>query len=335
MAKKAVPTHDRAELLAKYEASATLYGRVAEAVASVLGRTLPLKAVVATTARVKDFDSFYEKANRLVDGSFKYPDPMREIRDLVGLRVVVIAQRHVGEVCELIRKSLDVVEEEDKAAKLLQSGQLGYESYHLICRLGDKRAGLAEYEGLCGCLCEIQVRTALQHAWAENEHRIQYKKSKEPELTKRFLRLAAAVSAADEEFDRIYEINEKLEANAKAAEGEAAADVDDAEDEQSSGNDSVLSQVSRLFGKRPSQLLSERRFTEAIQVYDRFIALQPNQVSHYVGRSKARALSGDIDGGLADKARAEELAPEHHSTRALHRFFERLMRDIEEAGTPG
>lgn len=198
-----VPTHSRQELLATYESNIRLYQGVEAAVISILDRVLPGKVVVATSSRIKDFDSFYEKANRLDNRDLKYPVPFDQINDIVGIRIVVIAQRNVAEVCKTIKETIEFTEEEDKAAKLLEKGQLGYESYHLICRLGKDRTKLKEYIDLCDQLFEIQVRTALQHAWAENEHRIQYKKAKNPELQKRFLRLAAAISSADEEFDRI------------------------------------------------------------------------------------------------------------------------------------
>lgn len=336
MAKKqddTVTTHGRQALLDAFHQNSSLYENALAAALSILARVLPSKVVVAITSRVKDFDSFYEKSNRLFEGKLKYKQPFEQISDLVGIRIVVIAQRNIKEICGCVRNALDVIEEEDKAAELLKTGQLGYESYHLICRLGIGRANLDEYRGLCTQPFEIQVRTALQHAWAENEHRIQYKKSKNPELQKRFLRLAAAISSADEEFDRIYEINEQLQINAKAAEAEDMHEAPDDPGESAEDNDAGLSQVSLLFGKKPSELLAEGRPAEAIQVYDRFISLQPNQITHYVGRAKARALEGDIDGGLADLDIAKAKAPDHQATKALQRFFTRLLKDVEDDAT--
>jgi len=298
---------------------------------SILDRVLPNKVVVTINSRIKDFDSFYEKANKQVDGKLKYTSPFEQISDLVGIRIVVIAQRNVAEVRDAIRDALDAFDEEDKAAELLKKGQLGYESYHFLCRLGNNRATLREYVGLCDQPFEIQVRTALQHAWAENEHRIQYKKSKNPELQKRFLRLAAAISSADEEFDRIYEINEQLQKNAIEADAEAVGTAMEEAVDPLVENDLQLSQISLLFGKRPSELLAENRPSEAIQVYDRFIDVQPNQVTHYVGRAKARALAGDIEAGLADLAVADNMAPQHQATKALHRFFDKLLTNVDGA----
>ena len=322
-------THARQEMTDEFAINLPRYEATKAAVTSILDRVLPPKVVVAISHRIKEFGSFYEKSNQQVDGRLKYATPFEQILDMIGIRIVVIAQRNVAEVCDAVRGALEVFEEQDKAAELLKKGQLGYESYHLLCRLGEGRAELREYAGLCDQPFEIQVRTALQHAWAENEHRIQYKRSKDPELQKRFLRLAAAISSADEEFDRIYEINERLQSNVEAAEAEiSGADIETGPDALLD-NDGRLAQVSLLFGKRPSELLAENRPSEAIQVYDRFIDLQPNQVTHYVGRAKARALAGDIEGGLADLATAEAKGPEHQATRALQRFFAKLLRNLE------
>ncbi|MBY0304988.1 MAG: RelA/SpoT domain-containing protein [Sphingomonas sp.] len=332
--KNSIATHARQNLFDEFTRNMPRYQATLAAALSILDRVLPPKVVVAINHRVKDFGSFYEKANKQVDGELKYTKPFEQILDLVGIRIVVIAQRNVAEVRDVIRDALDAFEEEDKAAELLKTGQLGYESYHFLCRLGKERAAFREYAGLCDQPFEIQVRTALQHAWAENEHRIQYKKSKNPELRKRFLRLAAAISSADEEFDRIYEINEQLQSNAEAAEAEISGAEIEAAADSSVQNDLQLSEVSLLFGKRPSELLAENRPSEAIQVYDRFIDIQPNQVTHYVGRAKARALAGDIEGGLADLAVAKAKSPEHQATKALQRFFDRLLKNVDGQTPP-
>ena len=42
-------------------------------------------------------------------------------------------------------------------------------------RLGSNRRKLSEYKKFDGLVAEIQIRTVLQHAWAEIEHDIRYK----------------------------------------------------------------------------------------------------------------------------------------------------------------
>ena len=58
---------------------------------------------------------------------------------------------------------------------LLASDQIGYRSVHFVCDLGAQRSGLPEFKDLGGLKFEIQVRTVLQHAWAELAHDRNYK----------------------------------------------------------------------------------------------------------------------------------------------------------------
>jgi putative GTP pyrophosphokinase len=312
--------HSKDVLLAEYQSLKPTLEALCPAVAGVLSRILPGRFVVATSHRVKKFDSFYEKANKVRDERLRYDEPLKQITDLVGFRVVVIARRNVDQVCELTRQNFEVLEEENKADRLLSEGRLGYESHHLIVRLGQKRTQLGEYQGLCEIPFEIQVRTALQHAWAENEHRVQYKTTrKDPELQKRFLRLAGVVSSADEEFDRIYEINERLEQQVRDSFEQLPTEPNavgtEVKGQKKNDIGARLKEAATMFGMSALDLVRNGRYSEAIQVYDRFINLQPTQPSHFAGRARAKALSGDIDGALDDLTESDRLAPNNAAVR--------------------
>jgi ppGpp synthetase/RelA/SpoT-type nucleotidyltranferase len=53
--------------------------------------------------------------------------------------------------------------------------ELGYQSVHYLVQFSPERCALPEYQRFQGRIAEIQVRTVLQHGWAEIEHDIQYK----------------------------------------------------------------------------------------------------------------------------------------------------------------
>ncbi len=321
--------HPKDELLAEFQKRRVTLEALCPAVEGVLTRIIPARVVVALSHRVKKFDSFYEKANKVKSSNLKYTNPIDEITDLVGFRVVVIAKRNVDQVFSLVRENFTVLEEENKAEKLLEEGKLGYESHHLIVKLGDVRKSLGEYDGLCDLPFEIQIRTALQHAWAENEHRIQYKSTrKDPDLRKRFLRLAGIVSAADEEFDRIYEINEKLEREIRSGLDQLPADELIARptlDGKKNELNFLLQEAASMFGVSAIELVRQRRYSEAIQVYDRFIHLQPKQPSHYAGRARAKALSGDIDGALEDLTISDQLAPDNPAFKNVLKILDAVI----------
>lgn len=330
-----IASHSRDEMLSGYSDRRPLLDSLRQVTAPLLDRICPSNYVVAHSCRIKTFDSFFEKANKIKGGSLKYRDPLSDIDDLIGFRVIVVARRNVSQICSIIRSSLNVLSEENKSEQLLAEGKLGYESHHLIATLGSAREGLTEYKGLCNQKFEIQVRTALQHAWAENEHRVQYKTSnKNPELVKRFLRLAGIVSSADEEFDRIYELNEEIRNEVTVALDslDQADDVLTPDDvyKNAKGHDESLREIAMMFGAPVSQLLVRGRYSEAVQVYDRFIAIQSKQVTHYAGRARALALMGEVDLARADLEIANKLAPGHPAINNTLKILDRVATHFDD-----
>jgi hypothetical protein len=83
--------------------------------------------------------------------------------------------------------------------------RLGYQSVHYLVRFSPARCDLPEYRRFAELVTEIQVRTILQHAWAEIEHDIQYKAVAAIPLSirRRFTSLAGLLEIADREFQTI------------------------------------------------------------------------------------------------------------------------------------
>jgi len=161
-------------------------------------------------ARAKGIDEFGKKAAKQLESDPtkpKYPNPLKNITDMAGVRVITFLPRTVGDVCELIEQEFEVLEKVDKAAKLVDEGKIGYQSVHYLVKMHPSRTALAEYKSWKDLVLEIQVRTILQHAWAEMEHDIQYKSAVEiPTLTKRrFIALAGLLDIADREFQTLQE----------------------------------------------------------------------------------------------------------------------------------
>src|SRR5262249_19087167 len=101
--------------------------------------------------------------------------------------------------------------------ELIEKERFGYQSVHYLVRIRSERAELAEYQRFAGFIAEIQVRTILQHAWAEIEHDIQYKSTSAipSEIRRRFMQLAGLLEIADREFQAIQGANQDLEHHAK------------------------------------------------------------------------------------------------------------------------
>jgi hypothetical protein len=106
-------------------------------------------------------------------------------------------------VRKIIRDEFTILEELNKFDEL-GADRFGYGAWHFIVRLGQRTAG-ARYEDLRELLCEIQVRTVAQDAWAILQHHLVYKQeSGVPARIQRQLNaLAGQFETADELFDKL------------------------------------------------------------------------------------------------------------------------------------
>jgi putative GTP pyrophosphokinase len=154
---------------------------------------------LSVTGRAKDKKSTEDKIKRK-----GYKNPREQITDLSGFRVIVYLETDLKKVSELVRNSFDIDEDNslDKEV-ILKKDQVGYRSVHFVCTLGNDRGSLPEYKGLGILKFEIQIRTVLQHAWAELAHDGNYKFSKGlPNSLERSLYLyAGMLELADRGFD--------------------------------------------------------------------------------------------------------------------------------------
>ena len=63
----------------------------------------------------------------------------------------------------MVLREFEVFEVSDKAAQL-DDDRLGFKSVHLLVRLAPRRLSLPEYSRYNDLVCELQIRTVLQHA---------------------------------------------------------------------------------------------------------------------------------------------------------------------------
>ncbi|MBU9763200.1 DUF429 domain-containing protein [Mycobacterium sp. TNTM28] len=166
---------------------------------------------LSITARTKSVGSFAEKANRrAADGTRLYTDPLVEITDQVGVRVITYLREDVDTVANLLAGEMRVLDDRDMGAKTAREGRWGYASRHLLIGVEGEQHPAS-----------IQVRTVLQHAWAEFEHDVRYKGSipaeHVSELDRRFTLAAGLLELADREF---AEIRERLRLTMSEGEGD-------------------------------------------------------------------------------------------------------------------
>ena len=162
---------------------------------------------LSVTGRAKGVASFAAKAARSVDGERVFADPLNEITDQIGIRVITYVQSDVDAVAELLDDQVVVHDDRDLGRETASEGRFGYASRHLLIGLDSAREGLPAYENLLGRLAQVQIRTVLQHAWAEFEHDIRYKGTipdeHVPDFDRRFTLAAGLLELADREFSTI------------------------------------------------------------------------------------------------------------------------------------
>lgn len=156
--------------------------------------------------RTKSVASFATKASRAVDGRPAFVDPLTEITDQIGVRVITYVHSDVDAVADLLATQLRVLDDRDLGQETASEGRFGYASRHLLVTLENGQTG---FDKLRGLTAQIQVRTVLQHAWAEFEHDIRYKGTVPEEhardFDRRFTLAAGLLELADQEFTTIRE----------------------------------------------------------------------------------------------------------------------------------
>lgn len=160
------------------------------------------------SVRLKEWSSLKAKARkRRADGSLLYPDPRNDIHDMIGVRITTYHSTEIPVALRVLQDSFILRKSVDKAAETRISGGFGYGSHHLILEVEDTIEELQPYAGM---VFEVQVRTVLQHAWAEFEHDIRYKRvsataqgAVDPEVDRMFTLAAGLIELADQQFDQI------------------------------------------------------------------------------------------------------------------------------------
>lgn len=158
-------------------------------------------------ARVKDWSSLKAKAyKKRPDGGWMYPDPWSDIHDVVGVRVTVFHSTEIPVAIGALQQSFRVERSVDKTAETRISGGFGYGSHHLILTVDENSTDIEELADYQGTSFEVQVRTVLQHAWAEFEHDVRYKRGidvVDPRVDRAFTLAAGLIELADQQFDQI------------------------------------------------------------------------------------------------------------------------------------
>lgn len=197
-------SHDQLETIFAtwYDDNSRSYEDLARSISVALDSLLKDSSIefVSINHRLKEKSSCLRKLGRK---DYQRPE---EMTDVAALRVITYLQSDVDLVSEIISKEFRIFEQDsvDKN-KALGVDKVGYRSKHHVVSLSSVRLKLKENARFRGMKVEVQVRTVLQHAWAEIEHDRNFKfGGKLPDALKRRLNLVAGMlEIADLEFEEI------------------------------------------------------------------------------------------------------------------------------------
>ena len=90
---------------------------------------------LSVTGRAKSVASFAAKAARTVDGMPSFTDPLREITDQIGVRVITYVHSDVQAVADLLDDQMVIHDDRDMGRETASEGRFGYASRHLLVGL--------------------------------------------------------------------------------------------------------------------------------------------------------------------------------------------------------
>jgi len=205
------------DVLREYDSKLRLHEEFTRVLESLVRQILQDRniAIHSILARTKERASFERKITKKKG---KYQSAS-DVTDVVGVRVITYFSNDVDHVAEALAEELivDPSHSVDKR-QLLETDRFGYISLHSVISLPSSRVSLYEYRRYAGLKAEIQVRSILQHAWAEIEHDLGYKTVAEvpKHIRRQFSRLAGLLEIADDEFVSIRRALRTYEAQVPA-----------------------------------------------------------------------------------------------------------------------
>ena len=128
------------------------------------------------------------------------------LRDLVGVRAILLFLTDLDKIDELIRSTFEVTSSEDTADRLGEA-QFGYQSLHYTIKVPLIWLEIPTMADFGDIQAEVQVRTLAQHIWAAASQKLQYKNeaSVPPPIRRAINRAFALLETIDLEFERILE----------------------------------------------------------------------------------------------------------------------------------
>lgn len=156
------------------------------------------------SVRAKSVDRFVAKAEKQENAKQKYNDPLNQIQDQVGARIVTFYASDVERVRLEIEKYFRYIESKKIVPE--SESEFGYEGRHFILFVPEDLIDEKLESDKSVEFFELQIKTLFQHAWSEAEHDLGYKPSSQltSDQKRRLAFTAAQAWGADQIFDEMH-----------------------------------------------------------------------------------------------------------------------------------
>ncbi|MCJ8510212.1 RelA/SpoT domain-containing protein [Rhizobium lemnae] len=153
------------------------------------------------STRPKSVERFMGKAAAEKDGKAKYEDPLHQIQDQIGARIITFYKDDVHRISEEVQRYFHAIESKDMLPE--NEWEFGYFGNHHILMLQQDLIDPSFDKNLVPYCFELQIKTLFQHAWSEANHDLGYKPGQQP-LASDELRQLAFTSAQAWGADRVF-----------------------------------------------------------------------------------------------------------------------------------
>jgi ppGpp synthetase/RelA/SpoT-type nucleotidyltranferase len=336
---------DRSRTKALYDQQLPVYKAALQQLAQDVRLILePQGLTPAIKYRIKSFDAYFDKLQKHNKSSDRRR--MATITDFFGLRIVCPFLEDIETVSNLLASHFEVLDTECKANQH-SFREFGYDSVHLTLRMEVTQTG----RSMPGVrkVCEVQLRTILQDAWAEVEHELVYKSDislPNQSIRRKLASLNATLTLSDLIFQEIRDYQKEIRQHGRkrraSVEGEAL------DQKFIAISHPTTTEPPARIGPIPSTLASHLEKTmlralkahsnhdleNAIALYGQLLGMQLDRKMRglvYNHRGMAFFATGSHQRALKDFSKAISYDPEGDRGYANRGLCYRVMKKYEKA----